>query len=161
MRTLALILLTLTIFACKATENKAETSKQPFNQPIQPDYTIAIQFINDYLDYTNDMKSEIGLIEWIYNRTDITTGFKIELKSLLDEAAKNNPNVGLGFDPILDAQDSPSQFELDKTDSEFLTVKGKDWPDFQLTLKVKLVANKWLVDGAGIINVPENKRIMR
>ncbi len=155
MRTLIAIFLGLLIFSSHT------TYKQEIKQPLEPNYNIAIKFINDYLDYINDLQSEIPLIEWVQNRTDITTEFKIELKRILVEAEENDPELGLGFDPIIDAQDNPNEFELDKTDSEFLIVKGKDWPDFKLTLKMKLVGAKWLVDGAGIINVPENKRMKR
>lgn len=126
-----------------------------------PNYDMAIQFINDYLDFSNDAKSEVGLIDWVSNRNDVTAGFKNKLRFVLAEAEKNDPELGLGFDPILDAQDSPDKFELDKTDSVYLTVKGVNLPEFKLTLKLKLEENKWLVDGAGIINVPENKRVKR
>tara|TARA_B100000941_G_C28478964_1_gene540941 strand:+ start:1161 stop:1604 length:444 start_codon:yes stop_codon:yes gene_type:complete len=120
-----------------------------------------IKFINDYLDFSNDLKSEIGLIEWVNQRHDVTGEFKNELNRILEEAEKNDPELGLGFDPILDAQDSPNRFKLDKSESEYLIVKGENWTEFRLTLKMKLVDNKWLVDGAGIINVPENRRIKR
>lgn len=158
MRVLSTILLGMTIFGYNA---NSKASKQEVNQSLEPDYSIALNFINDYLDYSNDLDSETGLITWITSRTDITNEFKIELKRILDEAEKNDPELGLGFDPIIDAQDNPDKFVLDKTDSEFLIVKGKDWPDFRLTLKVKFIDNKWLVDGAGIINVPKNKRVKR
>lgn len=39
-----------------------------------------------------------------------------------------------------------------------MVVNGKNWPDFELTLKVILVNNKWLIDGCGIINIPKNQR---
>jgi len=107
------------------------------------------------------LKSEIGLIEWVNQRHDVTGEFKNELNRILEEAEKNDPELGLGFDPILDAQDSPNRFKLDKSESEYLIVKGENWTEFRLTLKMKLVDNKWLVDGAGIINVPENRRIKR
>lgn len=161
MRTLTIFLLGLIILSCQTIESKSETSVTTTPQSTEPDYQVALKFINDYLDYSNDLKSQIGQIEWIESRTDITTEFKIELKRTLKEAEENDPELGLGFDPILEAQDNPNEFEIDKTDSEFLIVKGIDWPDFLLTLKVKLVDNKWLVDGAGIINVPANKRIKR
>ena len=81
------------------------------------------------------MKSQIGRIE---SRTDVTTEFKIELKRILKEAEENDPKLGLGFDPILDAQNNPNEFEIDKTDSEFLIVKGENWTNVQLSLKMKL-----------------------
>lgn len=161
LRALTIILLGLIITSCNTTDKQNKTAHQEIKKNTEPDYNIAIRFINDYLDYLNDMKSKIGLIEWIENRTDVSAEFKIELKRVLDEAEKNDPEIGLGFDPVLDAQDNPNEFELDRYDSIFLTAKGKDWSDFRLTLKVKFLDNKWIVDGAGIINIPEKMRAKR
>jgi hypothetical protein len=158
LKTLTFLLFGLTFLSYHATESKSEPFETTSSQSNEPEYQIAIKFINDYLDFLNDSKSEIGLIEWVYQRHDVTGEFKNELNRILEEAEKNDPVLGLGFDPILEAQDYPNRFKLDKTESEYLIVKGENWTEFRLTLKMKLVDNKWLVDGAGIINVPENKR---
>ena len=161
MRILTIFLLGFIILSCHTTESKREPSEMAKSQSIEPYYQVAIKFINDYLDFSNDLNSEIGLIEWVNQRHDVTREFKNELNRILEEAEKNDPELGLGFDPVLDAQDSPNRFKLDKAESEYLIVKGENWTEFRLTLKMKLIDNKWLVDGAGIINVPENKRIKR
>jgi hypothetical protein len=161
LKTLTILLFGLTFLSCQTTESKSEPFETTTAETTEPDYKVAITFINDYLYFTNVGTAETGLIEWFNNRKDVTVLFKSELKRILNEAEKIDPELGLGFDPLLDAQDSPSEFEFDKADSEFLIVKGKDWPDFQLTLKMKLSGTKWLVDGAGIVNIPENKRIKR
>jgi len=119
-------------------DSKRETSETITRQSTEPDYQVALKFINDYLEFTNDRKSDIGLIEWVNSRKDLTVEFKSELKRILDEAEKEDPELGLGFNPILDAQDSPDRFLLDSTDYEFLIVKGEDWTEFRLTLKIKL-----------------------
>lgn len=72
--------------------------------------------------------------------------------------------MGLDSDPILDAQDFPDKgFELVNCDSTagFVTIRGKEWKDFILTVKVVDQNNKWLVDGAGVINIPVTKRARR
>ena len=72
--------------------------------------------------------------------------------------------MGLDFDPIFDAQDFPDKgFELVSSDknSGYITVKGKDWPEFVLVIRIVYLDNKWLVDGSGIINIPESKRAKR
>lgn len=160
-RTLTILLLGLTVLSCNNTASKNESSQSKTVQKAEPDYNVAIQFINDYLDYYNDFQSEVGIVEWVNERTDVTAAFKTELQSIMEEAQKNDPELGLGFDPILDAQDSPDKFELDKTDSNYIIVRGVNSPEFRLTLQLKFVENKWLVDGSGIINVPESKRIKR
>ena len=45
--------------------------------------------------------------------------------------------------------------------TNYLTVKGKDWPDFKLTMKMALENGKWVVDGSGIVNIPENEQAER
>jgi hypothetical protein len=42
-----------------------------------------------------------------------------------------------------------------------VTVVGNDWKEFELVLKVERENNKWLVDGAGVINIPDDKRAKR
>ena len=133
-----------------------ESNKQQDNIPSN----IALKFINLYVDNCNKMKASVGIIEWVNSNNLTTSHFKIELKSILDEANKIDPDMGLDVDPIFDAQDYPEKgFELesfnDKTN--FIIVKGKNWPDFKLTLKMVLENNNWLVDGCGIINISKDK----
>lgn len=155
-RTLILIL-GLSILSCNTPNSRSDERLNT----TEPDYKVAIQFINDYIDYCNDHNSEVGIIDWVNSRKDVTSNFKTELKKILTVADRQDPDLGLGFDPILDAQDYPDKLEIDYNDSAYLVVKGIDWPEFRLTLKLRLVGNIWLVDGSGIINVPENKRIER
>jgi len=162
LKTITILLIALsTLISCNSTGSKSEAINQKTDQTIAPKYEVALHFINEYLDYSNDRKSEIETIEWVNNRTDVTIGFKIELNKIITEAQKQDPELGLGFDPILDAQDSPNEFEIDKTDSEYLIVKGVKWDDFRLAMKLKHEGDVWLVDGSGIINIPENKKIKR
>ena len=82
----------------------------------------------------------------------------------MEEAYKIEPDLGLDVDPIFDAQDYPDKgFDLESFDrkTNFVVVKGKDWADFKLTLKMVLENENWLVDGCGIINIPKDKRIAR
>ncbi len=141
--------------------SKIDEKKQGKTLINEPDYEVGVQFINDYLNFCNDLQTNTGIVEWIGNRQDVSNEFKSELKRIIKEAESRDPELGLGFDPILDAQDNPDQFEIAHKDSEYLIVKGIDWPDFQLTLKLKLEGENTLVDGSGIINVLTEKRIKR
>lgn len=156
MRTLTIFLIGLIILSCQTTKN--ESSEMTITQSTEPSYELAIQFINDYLNFSNDLNTEVGLIEWIEKRNDVTVDFKNELKRIIEEAEKNDPELGLGFDPILNAQDSPYKFVFDKIESNYLTVKDEKWSDFKLTLKIKSKNDIWMIDGSGIINIPEHKR---
>jgi hypothetical protein len=161
MRYLFILLLGISMASCNTTSSKnaRDEADQPENSA--PNYEVAVQFINDYIDYGNDGKLKTGLLEWVNNRKDVTVSFKNELTRMLDEAEKEDPEMGLGFDPILDAQDNPDSFEVEKKDAEYLIVKGTNWQEFQVTLKLKNENDKWLVDGSGIINVPKAHRIKR
>jgi len=52
---------------------------------------------------------------------------------------------------------------LESFDSKtnYVVVKGKDWSDFKLILRMVLENENWFVDGCGIINISNDKRIAR
>jgi hypothetical protein len=123
----------------------------------------ALEFINGYVENWNKGSARANTVEWINSNNMTTENFKNELKKILDEAYKEEPEVGLDFDPILDAQDGPEKgFDLDNFDetTNYLIVRGKDWPEFKLTMKITENGG-WLVDGCGIVNVPIEKRSAR
>ena len=127
---------------------------------VTPDPDVALKFINDYTKQCND-----GTFNetWIEQNQLLTEKFKKSYNKLLDSARKEDPEFGLGFDPIMDAQDFPDMgFELMKCDSlGYVTIKGLDLADFILILKIVHQDDKWLVDGCGIINIPADKRARR
>ena len=156
-----ILILGLSLLVSNSTISKIGINSQDKVQNVEPDYKVAVMFINDYVDFLNDRNSNIGLIEWIDSRTDITIDFKTELKGIITKIEKEYPEIGLDFDPIIDAQDRPNKFEIDTKDSDYLIVKGTDWPAFRLILKLKFEFDKWLVDGSGIVNIPIDKQINR
>ncbi|WP_147275758.1 hypothetical protein [Adhaeribacter pallidiroseus] len=119
--------------------------------------------MNDYADYCTPKSPPSNDTTWIKRNQLLTNNFKNRYESLLDSADKADPEIGLDFDPIFDAQDYPDEgFIFSSQDSSgFVTLKGKDWPEFTVVVKVVLENNKSLVDGAGIINIPVNKRALR
>jgi len=124
----------------------------------------ALTFINAYVKNCNQMKDAVGIIEWVKSNKLTTQRFKTILKRTIEEANKLEPEIGLGFDPIFDAQDYPEKgFEIASIDykTNYIVVKGKDWQDFKLTIKMVKANNNWLVDGCGIINIPKSKRAKR
>ncbi|MBD0403044.1 hypothetical protein [Flammeovirga sp. EKP202] len=64
---------------------------------------IAIQFINDYVENCNS-KEKVEITNWVNNYPEVSLRFKEELKQLILEAEQNDPEIGLGFDPIFDAK---------------------------------------------------------
>ncbi len=126
--------------------------------------SIALTFINSWVDNCNKMKESIGIVEWVNSNYLTTNRFKEEVKTMIEKAFEIDPEMGLGFDPIFDAQDYPDDgFELESFDNKtnFIVVKGKNWEEFKLTIKMVLENNKWLVDGCGIINIPNDKQSAR
>ena len=146
---------------------KVDSSKiVPYSATISQNtrHVNALKFINGYVENCNKMKQSVGIIDWVNSNGLSTNGFRTELKRIIDDAYKAEPEVGLDFDPILDAQDFPDKgFEFESVDetTNYLTVRGKDWPDFKLTIKIIEENEKWLVDGCGIINIPTDKRAKR
>ena len=124
----------------------------------------ALSFINGYVENSNNMNEAMNIIDFTNSNNLTTETFKSTLERIIETALKENPEMGLDADPIYDAQDYPEQgFELESIDekSNYLTVKGIDWPDFKLTMKVVEENGKWLVDGCGSVNVPKDKRAER
>lgn len=149
-----LILLLLT-FGCKeATNSKIEKTKSSNNK----DYTVALKFINDYNKEFLNPHTET--LEWLSKNKNVTPNFIEQYKHLLDSANTADPELGLEFDPIVNAQDSDDQgFEIKKIDSldGYVIVKGKSAPSFEITLKVIEKNGVSLVDGSGVVNIPKSK----
>ncbi|HEY8100573.1 MAG TPA: hypothetical protein VIF82_07435 [Burkholderiaceae bacterium] len=128
---------------------------------------IANRFMNEYKKYSDEVlnrKSHETVEQWIQRNKLITVNFKNTYKKLIEIAHKQDPELGLGSDPIFDAQDYPDQgfviLDCDEK-SNLVTLKGKDWEAFKVVVKVNKFDEDWLVDGAGIINIPKNKRAKR
>ncbi|WMI70056.1 hypothetical protein [Mangrovimonas sp. YM274] len=125
---------------------------------------VATKFINDYVSNCNKMKEQIGIIEWVNSYPNVSQKFKSELTKMIQDAEEKDPEYGLGFDPIFDAQDYPDDgFKLTEFDStsNFLTVEAKSWEGFTITMRLKEMNNEYLVDGCGVINIPKNKQAKR
>ena len=127
---------------------------------------VAIKFINSYANNCNKMKESIGIVDWVNSNELSTNNFKKEVKKIIEEAYEEDPELGLGFDPLFDAQDYDDRFELEKIEkfndkTYYIEVKGKDWSAFKLTIKVVLENDNWLIDGCGIVNIPNDKRSKR
>ena len=154
-----LCILILLNFACS--NNKIEDS-EIFNLPIAeenhgPAEVATLEFVNEYVKYSNDSKYDHDILEWCKYNSNISTDFFSSLKSIL-----NNPNLdeSIDFDPIFDAQDYPEEgFEIkDSLHGNYLTIRGKDWNEFELKVKVLKGADKWLIDGIGAINMDNDYR---
>ena len=124
----------------------------------------ALRFANDYIRNAGNANKQQHDSVWLFENPSLSEEFKTEYRKLMDSANKADPDLGLGFDPILDAQDYPDKgFELKdcQPESGFITLQGKEWKDFHLVIKVINQENSWAIDGAGIINIPPDKQIKK
>lgn len=136
-----------------------------------PDGAVAASnFMNTYKTHVDDVlnrKTKETTDHWLQRNTNITQAFKKAYKKLVEEANKADPELGLDFDPIFDAQDYPNQgfaivsCEEESAQTRFVTLKGMDWEEFVVVVKVVGTDKGGLVDGAGVINVPKKKQAHR
>ena len=52
-------------------------------QQTSPDYDVAIQLINDYVNFLNNSKSEVEVINWFATRNDLSNRFKEQVIEIL------------------------------------------------------------------------------
>lgn len=168
-RLLSPILLTLFfVVSCNTSENELENIEQ--QTEVETTFTneekvnLALTFINSYVENSNKMNEGLALLDWVNSQTIVSSSFKTEVKKIIDEAMKEDPEMGLDADPIFDAQDYPSEgFELDTFDDKTNTVlvKGKDASDFKLLIQLIDENGAILINGCGIVNVPVGQRVKR
>jgi hypothetical protein len=159
----------LLVTSCGNTEKPTTTEQDTQKEEVAVASTAvkvenALSFINGYVENSNNMNEAMNIIDWVNANQLSSDAFKTTLKNIIEEAFKEDSEMGLDADPIYDAQDYPEKgFELVSFDEKtnYLTVKGIDWPDFTLTLKVVEEKGKWVVDGCGSVNVPKDKRAER
>ena len=119
----------------------------------------ALMFINDYNTITSNLELN-DIKEWVISQKNVTINFKKAYQKIYNDALKMDPELGLESDPILNAQDSPeSGFSFKKAENEYVIVKGEgvDMNHFKVTLKVIKIAEKFYIDGCGIVNISKDK----
>ncbi len=115
---------------------------------------IAEEFANSYVAYSNDRKNPMNTLEWLESQPMASERFKSSLQAFYNEMEF------VDADPILDAQDHPEKgFEVVKVDSHYVTLKGVDWERFKMVVRLAESNGKWVIDGAGAINIPANRRV--
>jgi len=151
-----ILILFFLMVSCRESPNpKIKNVKSLSNK----DYEVALKFINDYNKKFLNPHSEA--LEWLKKNNTITQNLVERYKQMIDSAETADPELGMDFDPIVNAQDSDEQgFEIKKVDSilGYVTVRGKSAPNFEIVLRVIEKNGVTLVDGSGVINIPKSKR---
>ncbi len=145
------LLIIATLFSCETSDKTTENSQNK----TEMDPQVALDVMNDYVANANAGKDAE---KWVKNQQLLTDDFKKDYRKMMEDAWKDDPEMGLGFDPIFNAQDYPEKgFEIKSVDSEtgLVTLQGVYWPEFIVATKLSQVNGVWLVDGAGVIRMPK------
>lgn len=124
---------------------------------------VADKFMNAYTHYNNDVfnhKSQETASHWLQRSELVTDNFKKSYQQLLAAAKKQDPELGLDFDPVFNAQDYPDKGLKILTCEEASSIvtlvgKAKEWENFKVSVKMLMTKAGWRVDGAGVINMPK------
>lgn len=126
----------------------------------------ALNFINSYQKIFHHNHPDPD--KWVANHKTLTPSFKAAYKKLIDQGKKDDPEIGLGFDPIIDGQDSPEKFDKVKSCKEksgVIWVSGIWNPGQTDTMEIAVKPiqknGKWLIDGSGVINIPTKEQAPR
>ena len=160
MKNFSLPLLIILLSACQANSTTEQTEQDRIKtgekNTCENLSDVALNFIRDYVEYCLHPEPETGLTTWVEQRNDVTTHFKDELNTILREAIENDPEMGLGFDPILNAQDCPEKgFEIFSCDTaaKLVEVSGIDYPEFKVKILLLEENNIWKIEGCGVVNI--------
>jgi hypothetical protein len=168
---LALFLFSLFMIRCTAIDDKKPSAPDLSKPSVTDtstvaDFTVATKFINDYVRFLHEQEDNPDTTElnWIMQQPLLSTNFKTTYKNMVEAGRKADPELGLDFDPILDAQDFPDAgYEIASADpgTNYLVMKAKDEGGFNITMKLTKQKYRWVVDGCGAINIPDNMRAGR
>lgn len=120
--------------------------------PSKKECKIAADFLNNY---NNQYGSSVGpdsLIKWVKKSNLVTNDFKNVYENMHVEAWKSEPEMGLDYDPVLNAQDNPSEFKIDSISGAVVYFSGTDWKDFNAVVELTNENGVWLVHRAGSVN---------
>jgi hypothetical protein len=151
MKLLMTILLVATLFSCDTSVKKAESSPDK----TEMDLLVALKVLNSYTANCNALK-DAG--KWVENQELLTEEFKKDYQKMMKEAWEDDPEMGLGFDPVFNAQDYPEKgfkfMRERRPENSKVDLQGID-SDLIVTVRLKEVNGKWLVDGMGVIRMPK------
>jgi hypothetical protein len=143
MKTLILLVLAVAIFIPARADDKGDATK------------VVNSFYATYIAAAN--KGEDGE-KVVPKSSQLSPAFKKAYADLMAKARKKDPELGLGYDPVIDGQDFPdagfavTSISLKETTGSAV-VSSKD-KNFKMAIPVTLVKldGKWLINGTGKLN---------
>lgn len=147
------------ISSCSNPEQKVEIESEPLDEELPNAETIAVNFINNYAAYCEHHTGEFSVVDWANNEEYVSSIFVDSLEKMITDAYEIEPEMGLGYDPIFNAQDYPSEgFEFKTLTMEqtyLVTVCGKEWKEFEVKIKLASTRASMLIIGAGVVNMKD------
>lgn len=141
-------------------------SEEP--QQVEPELEfnpeVAANFINSYIENVDKRSERIEIRKWTQASELVTDNFKSQLDSLITDSFEREPEYGLGFDPILHAQDYPDGgFHLLNFDEStgLATVNGIEGPSFHIPVILVIIDGRTFVDGCGAVNIPKELLVVQ
>lgn len=114
--------------------------------------------MNDYLCHLLAVESGTSTLSherWVLRSKVVTRRFKNTYTALIKGPA-------LDYDPLTFAQDYPTAGWVPSgcAAAAFVTLRDKhgDLVEPPLVVKVQKSGNRWMIDGAGVIDIPDSKR---
>jgi hypothetical protein len=124
----------------------------------------ANSFMKEYKTYCDKEGDKETALQWVQRNTKVTDNFRKAYNKMVLDALKEDPEIGLGFDPVWDGQDYPQKdlviLRCDDN-SDYVMFKGVDLDTYRVVLKVIKTGKGWLVDGAGVVNIHKDKQAPR
>ena len=115
------------------------------------------QYYKEYLRQPVKGDSDKAMIQWVNSNSYLSDAFKQVVQKKITDARKEDPELGLDFDPILNAQDYPDKGYRAKEiqiagDKAYVVMEGIGAPDFKLSVELVSINNQWKINGIGDIN---------
>ena len=111
----------------------------------------ALEFINGYIS----KPLQTDEYQWLSDSKLVTKDFIYSYKNMREQGFERDPELGLGYNPIVIAQDTPDRYQtkLCSAIESSVTVSGVGMPHFETVIFLKKLNGTWLVNGAGHVNV--------
>lgn len=124
---------------------------------------VALAFMESYVAYTQSLagtKVPVDIVSWLAKSPHLSADFIPAYKKLDAQGLELDAELSWGVDLILDAQDHPDKgFQLLRCKAHNLVeLRGRDWPEFTVVVKTVKQQGRYLVAGAGRVNLSESER---
>lgn len=106
-------------------------------------------FLNAYINQDDNLSAR----DWLEASGLTTNAFLAAYDALLSEAYRENPDYGLGYDPITQSQDTPDRYIATHCEGNKVHLEGKAYPQFTADVSLVEVDNVWLVNESGSVSI--------